>query len=120
MAAVREIQALQAPHIAEPDDAAMSRMEERMAAAESVARAGRGDSPTLVPPASRQRLVRATQTWTGSSRSTHRSLRCRAGTPTCVSLALSLNQKAKLITACDESLHALSDALAKRGFTGTR
>ena len=38
VAAVREIQALQAPHIAESDDAAMTRIEARMAAAERVAR----------------------------------------------------------------------------------
>ena len=36
------------------------------------------------------------------------------------SLALSLDQKRTLTTACSESLHALQDALAKRGFTGTR
>ena len=38
VAAVREIQVLPAPHIAEADDAAMTRMEERMTAAEAAAR----------------------------------------------------------------------------------
>jgi hypothetical protein len=32
VASVREIQVLQAPHIAEPDDAAMARIEKQMAA----------------------------------------------------------------------------------------
>ena len=40
VAAVREIQALQAPHIADPDDAAMTRFEQRMAAAEAVGAEG--------------------------------------------------------------------------------
>jgi rare lipoprotein A (peptidoglycan hydrolase) len=36
------------------------------------------------------------------------------------SLALSLNQKGQLTEACEVSLRALQDALAKRGFVGTR
>jgi hypothetical protein len=32
------------------------------------------------------------------------------------SLALSLNQKRPLTTACEETLHALQDALAKHGY----
>jgi hypothetical protein len=36
------------------------------------------------------------------------------------SLALSLNQKAKLTSDCEAGLRALQDALSKRGFTGTR
>ena len=36
------------------------------------------------------------------------------------SLALALNQKGKITGACEQSLRALRDALAKRGFTSTR
>ena len=36
------------------------------------------------------------------------------------SLALSLGQKRTLTAACEDSLRALEDALAKRGFTATR
>lgn len=36
------------------------------------------------------------------------------------SLALSLNEKGRVTGACEDSLRALRDALAKRGFTGTR
>lgn len=36
------------------------------------------------------------------------------------SLALSLNQKGRMTGACEESLRALRDALATRGFPGTR
>lgn len=38
MVGVREIQVLQAPHIADADDAVMTRMETRMAASEAAAR----------------------------------------------------------------------------------
>jgi hypothetical protein len=36
------------------------------------------------------------------------------------SLALSLDQKRTLTAACETSLRELQNALAKRGFTGTR
>jgi hypothetical protein len=36
------------------------------------------------------------------------------------SLAMSLNEKGKLTTACEDRLRALQAALAKRGFTATR
>ena len=36
------------------------------------------------------------------------------------SLALSLREKPALTAACDDSLRALEDALAKEGFTATR
>jgi len=36
------------------------------------------------------------------------------------SLALSLGQKRTLTARCEETLGALQDALAKRGFGGTR
>ena len=36
------------------------------------------------------------------------------------SLALSLDQKRALTATCEESLRALQDALAKRGFTSAR
>ena len=36
------------------------------------------------------------------------------------SLALSLDEKRKVTTACEDSLRALQAALAKRGFTGIR
>ena len=36
------------------------------------------------------------------------------------SLALSLSEKGRVVAVCEESLVALCDALARRGFTGTR
>ena len=120
VAAIREIQALQAPHIAESDDAAMTRTEERMTASARVAR----DQLTMLAgataPASRTQLAAAsaaldrfldlnTQLITLSRRNTNVR-----------SLALSLGQKRMLTAACEDSLRALQDALAKRGFSATR
>ena len=118
---VREIQVLQAPHIADADDAVMTRMEQRMGTSEAAARSA---VETLAPP--RPARVPATagrgysrpgrSSWT----STRRSSPSPAATRNVRSLALALDQKRTLTAACSESLHALQDALAKRGFTGTR
>ena len=59
VATVREIQVLQAPHIADADEAVMTRMEQRMAASET-GPARRSRRYRLVPPASRPRLAAAT------------------------------------------------------------
>jgi hypothetical protein len=117
---VRELQVLQAPHIADADDAVMTRMEKRMATSEAAARAALKALAPLVEPASRPRLAAATaalDTFMGHNAEivafSRRNTNVR-------SLALSLDQKGKLTSACEDSLHALREALAKRGFTGTR
>ena len=56
VAAVRDIQALQAPHIAEADDAAMARLEKRMTASEGTARDALEALATIVPSGSRSKL----------------------------------------------------------------
>ena len=61
LASVREIQALQAPHIADPDDTAMARLEQRMTGSEAAARRALAALAPLVQPASRSRLAAATQ-----------------------------------------------------------
>ena len=79
--AVREIQVVQAPHIAEADDAAMTGMEKRMATAEGTAREALKTLAT-VPPGSRPRLAAAVARWTASWPSTRTSSCCRAETAT--------------------------------------
>ena len=117
---VREIQVLQAPHIANADEAVMTKMEKDMATSEMNARNALGMLRPLVEPASRPRLATAaaaldkfkelnTQIITLSRRNTNVR-----------SLALSLDQKRTSIAACEESLHALQDALNKRGHVGSR
>src|SRR5450631_2064784 len=56
---VREIQVLHAPHIAEPDDAAMARMEKQMADLEAGARGALHGLSKLVAPGARAALASA-------------------------------------------------------------
>ena len=93
VAAVREIQALQAPHIAEAGDAAMTEMEKRMAVAEASARSAlRELAPLVGAPrlaaanAALDRFMKAHAEITALSR---RNTNVR-------SLALALNEKGKL------------------------
>jgi len=118
IAAVREIQALQAPHIAEPEDASMARLEQRMAAAEAVARRALETLAPLVTPASRPRLAAATSAldrFTGLNKDilalSRRNTNVR-------SLALSLDEKRKLTGPCEEALRALQAAVNKHGYPG--
>jgi hypothetical protein len=91
-----------------------------MTASEAAARNAIGTLAPLVSPASRTRLATATgaldrfmglnaQITAFSRRNTNVR-----------SLALSLNEKGALISACEDSLTKLQDALHKRGFTGRR
>lgn len=118
--AVREIQVLQAPHIAEADEAAMTRMEKRMATEEAEARSALTTLGTLAQPGSRPQLAVATAAldrFMGLNAQiielSHRNTNVR-------SLALALGQKRTRTAACEDSLRALHDALAKREFTATR
>lgn len=120
LASVREIQVLQAPHIADPDDAVMVRLEKRMAAAEAAARSALGTAATLVPSASRSRLAAATAALDRFMGVNTQILALSHRNTNVLSLAMSLNQKPALTTACEDRLRAIEDALAKRGFRGNR
>jgi len=116
VAAVRDIQALQAPHIAEADDAAMARLEQRMTASEGTARGALETLATIVPPGSRSRLDGATAALDQFMKANAEILALSHRNTNVRSLALSLTQKPALVAACEERLRALNDALAKRGF----
>ena len=120
VAAVRELQVLQAPHIAEADDAVMTRMEKRMATSEAAARSALEALAPLVQPASRQKLAAATAALDRFMGINAQIIALSRQNTNVRSLALSLNQKGKVTGACEDSLRALRDALSKRGFTGTR
>jgi hypothetical protein len=120
VAALRNIQVLQAPHIATPDDEVMTRLEKRMADSEADTRSALKALAPVVDPPSRQRLAAAT-TALDQFIDLHAQIVMLSHRNTNVrSLALSLNEKGKLFVACEESLRTLRDALARRGFTGTR
>jgi hypothetical protein len=120
VASLREIEVLQAPHIAAADEAAMTRLEQRMASQESAARKTLETLPGLVRPDARPKLAAATaalDTFAGLNTQIVSLSRRNSNVR---SLALSLGQKRNLTAACEDSLRALQDALATRGFTGTR
>jgi hypothetical protein len=120
LANVRQIQALQAPHIAERDDAAMTALEQQMAAAETGARQQLSDLEMLVAPAARARLTEARGAL-DEFMAVHREIIALSRRNTDVrSTALSLNEKGKLTAECEATLGALQDALRKRGVMGTR
>jgi hypothetical protein len=113
---VREIQVLQAPHIADPDDSAMSRLEQRMAASESDARSALTTLNPLIQAASHSNLSDATAALDQFMAVNKQIVSLSRRNTNVRSLALSLDQKRPLTTACEQSLHDLRDALAKRGY----
>jgi hypothetical protein len=120
VANVREIQVIQAPHIADPDDTQMTEMEKRMATSEAAARSALKDLAPIVRPLSRPQLSSASATLDRFMEINAQIVGLSRRNTNVRSLALSLTQKAKLTSECETSLRALQDALSKRGFTGTR
>ncbi len=120
VASVREIQMLQAPHIAEADDAAMTKLEERMTAAETTARRLLDALESQLQPASRPMFVAANATLDRFLKVHTEIVSLSRRNSNVRSLALTMNQKRTLTAACEDTLRALQDALATRGFTGTR
>jgi hypothetical protein len=120
VASVREIQVLQAPHIAEADDAAMARVEKRMATSEAAARSALEALAPLVNAQSRPRLAAAAAAFDRFMSVNAQIITLSRRNTNVRSLALSLNQKGKATGACEESLRAIRAALAGRGFAGTR
>jgi len=119
-AAVREVQTLEAPHIAESDEAAMTRIEARMTAAAAVAREQLKTLAGLAAPASRGQLAAAAASLDRFVEFNAQLIALSRRNTNVRSLALSLGQKRMLAAACEDSLRALEDGLSKRGFSATR
>jgi hypothetical protein len=120
VAAVREIQVLQAPHIAESDDAAVTRIEKRMVTSEAAARSALALLASLVRPALRPQIVAAIAALDRFAGLNSEIIALSRRNTNVRSLALSLGQKRMLTATCEDSLRALQDALARRGFSATR
>ncbi|HMC93765.1 MAG TPA: hypothetical protein VKO16_03230 [Polyangia bacterium] len=117
---VREIQVLHAPHIAEPDDAAMARMEKQMADLEAGARAALHGLSKLVAPGARAQLASAIASLDRFVDVSKKIVALSRRNTNVRSLALSLTGRPPLTAACDGSLRALQEALAKEESTATR
>lgn len=120
MRCVREIQALEAPHIAEASDESMAGIEKRMSAAESTARRSLAELNAIAPATAQSGLQAAAAALDQFMRLNSEIVALSRRNSNVRALALSLGQKRTLIAACEESLRALQAALAKRGFTGTK
>jgi hypothetical protein len=120
LANVRLIQALQAPHIAERDDAAMTAIEQQMAAGEADVRQQLSQLELLVAPAAHDRVSEARRAF-DAFMAVHKDIIALSRRNTDVrSIALSLNEKGKLTADCEATLRALQAALSKRGVMGLR
>jgi hypothetical protein len=120
LAEVREIQVLQAPHIAEATDAAMTRMEAHMTASEKSARASLQMLASLTPPSATPRLAAATAALDRFIDLNRQIVALSRQNTNVRSLSLALGHKRMLTTGCQDSLRALQETLAKRGYTATR
>jgi hypothetical protein len=120
VAALLEIQVLHAPHIADAEDAAMTRMEAQMAAAEGTLRKTLDDLMQLIGTKASAQLTAATAAFDRFEEINREILTLSRRNSEVRSLALSLGRKRMLTAVADDQLRALEDALAKHAFTGTR
>jgi len=117
---VREIQALQAPHIAEADDAAMTRLEGQMAASEAAARRALADLEALLGPAARDALGAARGELDRFAELQKKIVSLSRENTNVRSLAVALGEKRRLTAACDSILTELQESLAKHEWRATR
>ncbi len=118
--AVREIQVLQAPHIAEPSDAEMDRLEAQMTARRSVARGALERLSAAAAPAVHLHVEAARAALDRFDALSAQLITLSRRNTNVRSLGLAVRQKPALTAACDETLAGLADRLAKEGFSGTR
>jgi hypothetical protein len=118
--AVREIQVLHAPHIAESNDASMTHMEQEMAKRDSDARVALKSLAELVPPGARPALAAALSALDRFKDISGQIVALSRRNTNVRSLELSLRTKPALTAACDGSLRALQDLLAREDVKATR
>ena len=115
--ALRKVQILQGPHIAEADDGAMRKLEERMAALEKQANDAVSTLEPSLGPAATSAARAALQRFATQSKELIALSRRNTNV---LSLSLAMSRLPPLTSACDAAIDTLAQALDKRGFTGTR
>jgi hypothetical protein len=120
VAAVLEVQVIEARHIAESDEAAMSQMERDMATSEGVARQSLDDLKQLLASTARPHLDAATAALDRFKAINGELVALSRRNSNVRSLALSLGKKRTVTAECDAVLQGLEGALSKRGFPATR
>jgi hypothetical protein len=119
--AVREVQVLQAPHIAEANEVGMTELEHQMSERQKVARdALEALGPIVDGGHSSDRLGVANATLDRFDKLSAELVALSRRNSNVVSLSLALRKLPALTAACDASLSALQDRLSKQASTGTR
>lgn len=117
---VRQIEVLLAPHIAEANDAAMTGLENAMTAEQSSVDGELRALSSLLPAKAQATIADATVTLERFKEIARQIVALSRRNTNVRSLALALRDGPPLSQACDGSLAALQDALAKEGGTATR
>jgi hypothetical protein len=117
---VREIQALQAPHIAEAEDAVMTELEQQMAGSESAARGSLEELSQLLGSKGATELAAAREQLDRFAQTQRELIALSRANTEVRSLASALGEKRELTATCDAALIALQESLAKHGFRATR
>jgi len=120
VAAVLDVQATQARHIAESDDAAMSQMEREMTASQAIARKSLADLKQLVTSSARPRLDAATAALDRFDAINTELVALSRRNSNVRSMTLSLGRKRTVTAECDAILQGLESSLAKHKFSATR
>lgn len=118
--AVREVQVLFAPHIAERQEERMAQMEKRMAERDAQANAALQSLEELAPADAKPALAEAASALNRFKILSNEIVELSRRNTNVVSLHLALTEKPPLVTACHEPLEALQAALAKEGPKSTR
>jgi hypothetical protein len=119
-AALFEIQALYAPHIAEAEDAAMTRMEQRMTVLETSAQQALEALKGQLGLAAGSQLAAAAAALERFKAVNREIVALSRRNSDVRSLALSLGRKRMVTAVADDQLRALQEALARHAFTATR
>lgn len=119
-AAVLQIEVLQPPHIADADDAVMTRIEGEMRTVEAVARKSLEELRTVIGQAAGSHLAAATAALDGFVARNREIVALSRRNSNLRSLALSLGRKRTVTARCEDRLRALEQALAEHRFDATR
>ena len=120
IADLRAIQVAQAPHIAEADDAVMTRIEQQMKTSETAVRTSLDALGRLASSSTQPRVAEARTTFDRFMSVNAQIVDLSRRNTNVRSLMLTLNEKGKVTSACEQSLRALQDTLSTRGLGGSR
>ncbi|MCU1386107.1 MAG: hypothetical protein JWL71_4804 [Acidobacteria bacterium] len=120
LAALLEVQVMEARHIAESDEAAMTRMEASMTASEAAARQALEGLKGLRPAPDGSRITAAAGALDRFTAVNAEIVTLSRRNSNVRSLALSLGRKRTVTAECDDLLQQLEDTLAQHHFSATR